>query len=66
MPTSPKAFKCTEAQWQRAEALLKDPPEALRVILASHRTPSTSVVLKAALEIGLTMTERDRDKAATG
>lgn len=59
MARSAKAFKCSETQWQRAEVLLKGPPEALRVILATHRTQTVSAVLKAALESGLVILERE-------
>lgn len=59
MTRAAKAFKCTDAQWARAQALLGHPPEALRVILATHRNPSISTVLKAALESGMVILERE-------
>lgn len=59
MAPSARAFKCTEEQWKAAEALLTNPPEALRVILATHRKKSPSTVLKAALETGLTILQRE-------
>jgi hypothetical protein len=65
MAKAAKAFKCTDAQWGRAATLLANPPEALRVILATHRNPSISTVLKAALESGLVILEREAKPTAS-